>query len=63
MVGFLKELCKISLAMLAWERLKAGGEGDNRGQDGCCSQWGHKESDTTELLNNWHEIQGKDHEL
>ena len=60
-----------------WERLKAGGEGDNRGQmvgwhhrlngdefkqapgDGegqgglaCCSPWGHKESDTTEWLNN-----------
>ena len=59
-----------------WERLKAGGEGDNRGWDfgwhhrlkgheleqalgvgdgqgslACCSPWGHKESDTTELLN------------
>ena len=57
-----------------WERLKAGGEGDNRGWDGwmahrldghefelapgvgdgqeslvCCSPWGCKESDTTEL--------------
>ena len=62
-----------------WERLRAVGEGDDRGQDGwmaswtqwmwvwanswrwwrtgqgsleCCSPWGHKESDTTELLNN-----------
>ena len=59
-----------------WERLKAGGEGDNRGRAGwmaslnghefeqapgdgggqgspaCCSPWGHKESDTTERLNN-----------
>ena len=59
-----------------WERLKAGGEGNN-GRDGwmasqtqwtwvwassrrwwstgsvaCCSPWGHKESDTTEQLNN-----------
>ena len=58
-----------------WERLKAGGEGDNRGWVGwmtsptqwtwvwvdpgvgdgqgglaCCSPWGLKESDTTELL-------------
>ena len=58
--------------------MKAGGEGNNRGQDGqmawtqcqlnghelkqapdgeeqgslaCCSPWGHKESDTTERLN------------
>ena len=60
-----------------WERLKAGGEGADRGQevgwhhwldghefepapgDGkgqgsltCCSPWDHKESDTTEQLNN-----------
>ena len=59
-----------------WERLKAGGEGDNKGWDGwivsliqwhelgqtlgygegqeglaCCSPWGHKESDTTERVN------------
>ena len=59
-----------------WERLKAGGEGDDRGWDGwmasptlwtwvwaglrswwwtgrpaCCSPWGHKDLDTTEL--NW----------
>ena len=57
-----------------WERLKAGGEGDDTGWDvewhlqldghefeqalgagdrqgslACCSPWGHKESDTTEL--------------
>ena len=61
----------------SWERLKARGEGNNKGQDGwmasptqwtwvransgrwrrtknlwCCSPWGHKESDTTEWLNN-----------
>ena len=60
-----------------WERLKAGGDGDDRGWDGwmasltqwtwvwanfrkwwragkcvCFSPWGHKESDTTEQLNN-----------
>ena len=60
-----------------WERLKAGGEGDDRGRGhwmasptqrswvwvnsrrwwrtgrpGCCSPLGHKESDTTERLNN-----------
>ena len=60
-----------------WERLKAVGEGDNRGQDGwmvsltkwtwvwansgrwwrtgkpgVCSPWGHKQSHTTERLNN-----------
>ena len=64
-----------------WERLRAGGEGDDRdemvgcyypldghgfgwalgvgdGQEGlvCSGSWGHKESDTTELLNwNWTE--------
>ena len=63
-----------------WERLKVGGEGDDRrwdgwmasptrwtwvwvnsgswwwtGRPGCCSSWGHKESDTTEQLN-WTEI-------
>ena len=60
----------------SWERLRAGGEGADRGWDGCmawhseeefeqtpgdsegqgslafCSPWGHKESDTTEQLNN-----------
>ena len=60
-----------------WERLRAGGEGDDRGWDGwmasptqwtwvwvtvgvgdgqgglaCCSPWGHKEWDTTELYAN-----------
>ena len=41
----------------SFERLKAGGERDNRGGDGvgdgqgglaCCGPWGHKESDMTE---------------
>ena len=29
-------------------------QGDSEGQESlaCCSLWGHKESDTTELLNN-----------
>ena len=32
--------------------------GDNVGQGrlACCSPWGHKESDTTERLNNWYVI-------
>ena len=36
-----------------WERLKAGGEGDHRGQGSlaCCSPWGCRESDMTERLN------------
>jgi len=53
-----------------WERLKAGGEGDDRGWDGWivsltrfdgegilafCSPWGWKEWDTTEQLN-WTEL-------
>ena len=28
------------------------GDGEGQGSLGCCSQWGHKESDT-EQLNNW----------
>ena len=28
------------------------GVGDGQGRLACCSPWGHKESDTTELLNN-----------
>ena len=28
------------------------GVGDGQGSLVCCSAWGHKESDTTELLNN-----------
>ena len=43
-----------------WERLRAGGEGDDRGSDGWsdgqgglvyCSPWAHKELDMTERLN------------
>ena len=57
--------------MVGWHHLlnghefeQAPGDGEGQGSLACCSQWGHKELDTTELLNNnWHEIQGKDHEL
>ena len=28
------------------------GDGDGQGGLACCSPWGHKESDTTEQLNN-----------
>ena len=31
---------------------KALGVGDRLGSLACCSQWGHKESDTTERLRN-----------
>ena len=40
-----------------WERLKARGEGDDRGWDGY-SPWGCKELDTTEWLN-WTELRIK----
>ena len=30
---------------------QAPGVGDGQGSLGCCSPWGHKESDTTEQLN------------
>ena len=30
----------------------APGDGEGQGSLGCCSPWGHKESDTTEWLNN-----------
>ena len=30
---------------------QAPGVGDGQGSLGCCSPWGHKESDTTERLN------------
>ena len=30
---------------------QAPGDGDGQGGLACCSPWGHKESDTTELLN------------
>ena len=30
--------------------LKAVGVGDGQGSLACCSPWGHKESDTTEVL-------------
>ena len=39
---------------------QAPGDGEGQGSLACCSQWGHKDSDTTELLNkNRHEIQEK----
>ena len=31
---------------------QAPGDGDGQGSLACCSPWGHKESDTTEPLNN-----------
>ena len=33
------------------ESEQAPGVGDGQGGLGCCSPWGHKESDTTEQLN------------
>ena len=45
--------------MVGWHHRLSGHEfeqtpGDSEGQGslGCCSPWGHKESDTTEQLNN-----------
>ena len=34
------------------------GVGDGQGGLACCDSWGHKESDTTELLN-WTELKEK----
>ena len=31
---------------------QAPGDGGGQGSPACCSPWGHKESDTTERLNN-----------
>ena len=31
---------------------QAPGDGEGQGSQACCSPWGHKESDTTEQLNN-----------
>ena len=31
---------------------QAPGDGEGQGSLACCSPWGHKESDMTELLNN-----------
>jgi len=39
------------------------GDGEGQGRLVCCSPWGHKESDTTERLNNnkiCHEVMGSD---
>ena len=30
------------------------GQGEGQGSLACCNPWGHKESDTTERLNNWY---------
>ena len=35
-----------------WERLRAGGDSEGQGSLACCSSCGHKESETTEQLNN-----------
>ena len=32
---------------------------EGQGSLGCCSPWGHKELDTTELLNNYNEVKGE----
>ena len=49
--------------MVGWHHQLNGHEfeqalGDGEGQGGlaCCSPWGHKESDTTEGLNNYHNL-------
>ena len=34
------------------ESEQAPGDGEGQGSLACCSPWGHKESDTTEQLNN-----------
>ena len=34
------------------ELKQAPGDGEGQGSLACCSQWGHKKSDTTEQLNN-----------
>ena len=39
--------------MVGWHEFEqAPGVGDGQGSLVCCSPWGHKESDTTERLNN-----------
>ena len=43
--------------MVGWHHLLNGHEfeqspSDSEGKPGCCSPWSHKESDTTEWLNN-----------
>ena len=35
---------------------QAPGDGEGQGSLACCSPWGHKESDTTERLNNNEQI-------
>ena len=40
-----------------YEFEKALGVGDGQGSLACCSPWGHKESDTTEL--NWTELKAR----
>ena len=53
-----EEKRKIKYEMVGWhyqfnvhEFEQAPGVGDGQGSLACCSPWGHKESDTTELLN------------
>ena len=43
--------------MVRWHHQLSGreqalGDGEGQGSLACCSPWGHKESDTTEQLNN-----------
>ena len=40
--GHLMRRANILEKILNWERLRAGGEGDNRGQDGWMATWTHK---------------------
>ena len=49
--------------MVGWHHRLNGGEseqtlgvGDGREGLACCSPWGRKESDTTEQLNDWTEL-------
>ena len=41
-----------------WEFEQAPGDDEGQGSLACCSPWGHKESDTTEQLNNKNETLG-----
>ena len=46
------------LQLSGHEFVKTPGVGEGQGSLACCSPWGHKESDMTELLNNnnWNKL-------